>query len=189
MLRPLRTRLRSRQATAVRRLILSRETEKARPYLHRDVWEMIRPLTPEDFPPEIERFRDEYDFLSNSHPAEILYDGLTFSCAEAAFQAARCPQMSDKKRIAQGDGSRAKMIASRIEPAPGWDERKLAVMEDILRAKFTQHPGLARKLKDTGSAVLINGISGKDRFWGRDLYTDQGENHLGRLLMKLRSEL
>ena len=176
-------------STAVRRLILNRETERAHSYLHRDVWEMIRPLTPEDFPPEIERFRDEYDFLSNNYPSEILYDGLLFSCAEAAFQAARCPLIGDRKRIAQGDGSRAKMIASRIEPVPGWDERKLAVMENILRAKFTQHPGLARKLTDTGIAILINGVSSKDHFWGRDLYTDQGENHLGRLLMKLRSEL
>lgn len=175
-------------STAVRRLILNRETKKARPYLHRDVWEMIRDLTPEDFPPEIERFRDEYAFLSNSHPSEILYDGLAFSCAEAAFQAARCELMRDKKRIAQGDGSRAKMIASQIAPAPGWNERKLAVMEEILRAKFTQHPELARKLADTGNAVLVNCANSKDRFWCRDPYTDQGENHLGRLLMKLRSE-
>ena len=175
-------------STAVRRLILSRETEKARAYLHGDVWEMMRHLTPEDFPPEIERFRDEYAFLSNSYPSPILYDGLSFSCAESAFQAARCPLIADKKRISQGDGSRAKMIASRIEPVLGWDERKLAVMEDILRAKFTLHPELARKLMDTGNAVLINCASNKDRFWSRDLYTDQGENHLGRLLMKLRSE-
>lgn len=175
-------------STAVRKLIANWEAEKSYPYLHRGVWEMIRYLTPNDFPPEIERFRGEYDFLSNNFLSPILYDGLTFSCAEAAFQAAKCELLSNKIRIAQSDGSRAKSIAARIEPRPGWEEEKLSVMEAVLRAKFSQAPELARKLVDTNNAILIYGNNKKDYYWGKDMYTDRGENHLGRLLMQLRLE-
>ncbi len=176
-------------STAVRKLIANWEAEKSYPFLCKDVWEMIRYLTPDDFPPEIERFRGEYDFLSNSFPSPILYNGLTFSCAEAAFQAAKCELDSDKKRIAQSDGSRAKSIVARIEPRPGWEEEKLGVMEAVLRIKFSQAPELARKLVDTNNAILIYGNNKKDYYWGKDMYTDRGENHLGRLLMQLRLEL
>lgn len=174
-------------STAVRRLIAERKADQTFSYLHEGVFGMVRRLTPEDFPPEIERFQDEYAFLSNSFPSPIRHDGLTFSCAEAAFQAARCLHDSDKQRIAQGDGARAKRLAAKIEPPHDWDDRKLPVMEEILRAKFTQNPQLAQKLAATGNAVLLFG--GKDRFWGKDLYTNQGENRLGQLLMKLRTEL
>ena len=176
-------------STAVRKLFAERKPEMLSAYLHEDVLKMVRTLTPEDFPPEIERFRDEHEFLSCDYPCTVFYDGMTFSCAEAAFQAARCVDPGVKRRIAQADGPRAKQIAAKSAVHPDWDERKLAVMEDVLRAKFSGNPELARKLAATGSAVLIYGNNKKDVFWGRDFYTDRGDNHLGRLLMKLRNEM
>lgn len=176
-------------ATEVRKLIAARQTEKARPSLHEAVWPMVSELTPEDFPPEIECFDGEYVFLSGLYPTPVCYDGLTFTCAEAAFQAARCLQACDRKRIAQGDGLRAKNIAARAVQRPDWDEVKQPVMEAVQRAKFAQNPALARKLAETGNAVLIFGTKGKNGYWGRNLYTNQGENQLGQLLMKLRAEI
>ena len=176
-------------STTVRKLIANQETEMAYPYLHEGVWKMIRHLTLDDFPPEIERFQGEYEFLSNSYPSPILFDGLSFSCAESAFQAAKCELLSDKKRIAQGDGSSAKSITARIEPRLGWEEEKLGIVEAVLRAKFTQAPELAKKLIATGNAILIYGNNKKDYYWGKDMYTKRGVNHLGQLLMKLRLEL
>lgn len=177
-------------STVVRKLIADRKAEETRPFLHERVWEMIRHLRPENFPVEIERFQGEYEFLSNSFPSPILYDGLSFSCAEAAFQATRCQLIGDKKRIAQGNGIRAKAIAARIQPRPNWDEEKLNIMEEVLRAKFAQNPELAQKLVDTGESVLIHcSNNAKDRYWGKDRYTNLGDNHLGQLLMKLRTEL
>ncbi|MBQ2957108.1 MAG: DUF1768 domain-containing protein [Clostridia bacterium] len=176
-------------STAVRKLIADGEAEKAYPYLHRDVWEMVRRLAPGDFPEEIEQFREEYEFLSNGYLSEVEYEGLSYPCAEAAFQAARCMKEKDRKRFLKADGARAKSIAAKIEPKPDWEEIKLAVMEKILRCKFMENPDLARRLTDTKDAVLINGVKGSGLFWGKDLYTDRGENQLGRLLMKLRAEL
>lgn len=59
-------------------------------------------------------------------------------------------------------------------------------MWEILRAKFKQHPELAAMLIATGDAELVEGNTWGDTFWGRDLATGHGENHLGRLLMELR---
>lgn len=63
---------------------------------------------------------------------------------------------------------------------------KLRVMELLLRQKF-QIPELGAKLLSTGSAELVEGNHWGDTFWG--VYNKVGHNHLGKLLMKIRSEL
>jgi ribA/ribD-fused uncharacterized protein len=69
-------------------------------------------------------------------------------------------------------------------------------MEQILRSKFERNPELKKKLLETGDKILVEGNTCKDTFWGVDLNSPdeespwlyKGENHLGRLLMKLREE-
>ena len=62
-------------------------------------------------------------------------------------------------------------------------------MEEIVAAKFTQHPDLAEKLLETGSMILIEGNDWGDTYWGAATSTEQGENHLGKILMKIRGKL
>ena len=62
-------------------------------------------------------------------------------------------------------------------------------MEGIVRAKFTQNAGLAEQLIATGDRELVEGNNWHDTFWGADGKTGEGENHLGRILMKIRGEL
>lgn len=59
-------------------------------------------------------------------------------------------------------------------------------MKMILLSKF-RNPVLVTLLKETGSAILIEGNTWRDRFWG--VYNGQGENWLGRLLMEVRESL
>ena len=58
-----------------------------------------------------------------------------------------------------------------------------------MRAKFTQNPKLKEQLLSTGDAILIEGNTWNDRYWGVDASSGVGKNHLGKLLMKIRSEL
>jgi len=60
-------------------------------------------------------------------------------------------------------------------------------MYKALKCKFTTYPYLNSMLLSTAGSVLVEG-SPHDLFWGggRD---GEGLNYLGRLLMKLRSEL
>ena len=60
-------------------------------------------------------------------------------------------------------------------------------MENLVRQKFTQHPRLRELLLRTDSRPLVEQNTWGDRFWG--LYHGVGENHLGRILMKVRAEL
>ena len=60
-------------------------------------------------------------------------------------------------------------------------------MYDICRAKFMQNPNLARLLIETGDATLIEGNTWGDRVWG--VCDGVGENRLGRILMRIRSEI
>jgi ribA/ribD-fused uncharacterized protein len=62
-----------------------------------------------------------------------------------------------------------------------------------LRLKFTQNPELRRRLLDTGDAVLVEGNTWHDNYWGtctfRRCSKTKGKNMLGKLLMQVRQEL
>ena len=68
-----------------------------------------------------------------------------------------------------------------------WDEVKIDVMRKALLAKFTQHKDLRELLLGTGQRYLIE-HSPYDNFWGNG-GDDSGQNHLGLLLMEIRSLL
>ncbi|XP_020578701.1 riboflavin biosynthesis protein PYRR, chloroplastic [Phalaenopsis equestris] len=70
---------------------------------------------------------------------------------------------------------------------PDWDTIKIDVMYRGLRCKFSTHSHLNSLLRSTVGFALVE-ASPHDLFWGggRD---GEGLNYLGRLLMKLRSEI
>lgn len=62
-------------------------------------------------------------------------------------------------------------------------------MEDVVRAKFYQNPRLAKRLLSTKDMELIEGNTWNDTYWGIDLRSMDGQNRLGKILMKIRDEL
>lgn len=61
-------------------------------------------------------------------------------------------------------------------------------MEELLVIKFSgKDPFLTRALMATGNAELVEGNTWNDTFWG--ICNGTGENHLGKLLMKVRANL
>lgn len=68
-----------------------------------------------------------------------------------------------------------------------WDQIKLAIMLDILRAKADQHDYVRRKLLATGDRELIEN-SWRDAWWGWG-QDHKGKNMLGKLWMQVRNEL
>lgn len=67
-----------------------------------------------------------------------------------------------------------------------WEDVKLEIMEAILYLKFTQNPDLKEKLLETKGHIEERN-DWYDVFWGT--YNGEGENHLGKLLMKIRNFL
>ena len=150
------------------------------------VWELFKTFTSADFPDVINRFKGEYDFLSNNYPCSLLWEGLEYQSAEAAFQASKCSDKSIREGYTQCSTARAILRGNGQTPYPGWEDEQINIMESILKAKFEQNPILMNCLKATGNCVLINGNNKQRTFWGVDLYSWEGENHLGKLLMKIR---
>ncbi len=137
----------------------------------------------------IQQFDGRYDFLSNFYPASVSVDGYNFLNSESAYQAFKCNNTADYEQFFELTGDEAKRLGRKVEMREDWDEVKLSVMEKIVRAKFMQNPHLARYLIATGDSLIVEGNRWHDVFWGVDLRTDEGENNLGKILMKVRSEL
>lgn len=138
---------------------------------------------------EIRSFRGEYDFLSNFYEAPVTYEGITYPHSEAAFQAAKVLDEEMRRTFTALTPTQAKHRGKRVALRSDWNEVRLNVMEEVVRCKFTQHPELAQRLLDTGDALLMEGNRWRDTFWGVSTATGKGQNHLGKILMKIREEL
>lgn len=158
----------------------------------------------------IEQFRGEHFFLSNMRPLKysILTNQNTYALtSEHAYQAAKFADPAIHRSIAHAtaaerqseeklDGIVAKELAHEYIDAgellhPKWGESmKLAVMEEVVRRKFIANPDLLEMLQATGDAALVEGNTWGDHFWGVDpVGSSNGENHLGRILMRVRERL
>jgi hypothetical protein len=134
----------------------------------------------------IDRFDGEHQFLSNFHPAPVQLDGVAYPSVEHAYQAAKTydPEWRERVRIAATPG-KAKRLGAKLPVREDWNQSKLGVMEHLLRQKF-EHPHLLAALHATIGHDLVERNTWGDRFWG--VHDDEGHNHLGRLLMKIRDE-
>ena len=153
-----------------------------------EVWELFREFTPADFPDVIDQFKDEYSFLRNQFSCRFVWQGITYNNAEAAFQSSKCADVSEREKYSRLSARKAARWGGEQIPFSGWEDARLDIMEEILKAKFEQNPHLMKELTDTGNRILINGDSNKDTFWGIDLYSWQGENNLGKILMSIRDK-
>ena len=133
----------------------------------------------------INAFRGTYSFLSNMFTASVTYNGITYSNTEAAFQAQKCPQLAAS--FATLTGGEAKKMGRKVPMRPDWNSVKDQVMYEIVSAKFSQHPALKAKLLATGDQELVEGNTWRDYYWG--VCNGQGQNKLGQILMRVRSEL
>ena len=139
----------------------------------------------------INGFQSEYRWLSNFWPCYLVYEGDLYPTAEHAYQSAKVDDPTLKKKIlACSTPAEAKDFVDALNIAPlNWTTpKKLLVMETILKLKFGgQHPFLTRALLETGTAELVEANTWNDTFWG--VCNGTGENHLGKLLMKIRANL
>lgn len=145
----------------------------------------------------IMRFTGHYRFLSNFFPATIVYEDEKYYSLEHAYQATKTTDLKKRVPLQFKSGTalsispgKAKSWGRAVTLRPDWETIKLKVMEDLLRLKF-EIPDLRAQLMATGSRELIEGNNWNDRFWGKCELGGvwEGENHLGKLLMKIRDEL
>lgn len=135
-------------------------------------------------------FGGKWGCFSNMSSFIVYWRGTDWYTSEHAYMAAKFsdPDIVQKIKHARS-GFAAKDLAAfyaeRIDP--DWDSKKLQIMEEIVRAKLAQHSFIQKKLLATGVMEIVED-SPTDSYWGRGADW-QGENHLGKIWMKLREEL
>lgn len=136
----------------------------------------------------ITQFDGKNRYLSNFFSCPVPYEGLIFPSSEHAFVAAKTVDPETRLRIVVCPSpGEVKKLGLAIPLRPDWEQIKLQEMEKIVRIKFTHNRILGIQLRLTGDAELVEGNWWGDKFWG--VYEGVGENHLGKILMKIRSEL
>jgi ribA/ribD-fused uncharacterized protein len=146
----------------------------------------------------ITSFRGKYFFLSNFATSIVHrtrtdvfpYDVHTYVSVEHAFQASKAKSHAAHLWVSEAYScAEAKRRGSAITLREDWENVKLAIMKECVLSKFSLNRDLRDSLLETGDEQLIEGNSWGDRYWGVSNADDQGQNHLGRILMEVRNEL
>lgn len=139
-------------------------------------------------PVDISAFSGRYAFLSNFFPSPITAADVHYPTVEHYFQAMKTTDIDDRLKIACAfTPSKAKRLGRQVVLRPDWEAIKVPVMRSALRMKFAAETDLARLLLATDDALLVEGNTWNDQFWG--VCNGRGHNWLGHLLMARRAEL
>ena len=135
------------------------------------------------------RANDEYGKFSNFARYPIYLKGKVWPTSEHYFQAQKFSGSEHEEMIRKAKSAySAAKLGRTLGPLPkDWNEQRIDVMYEAVRAKFIQHPELRNLLLATGDATLIEHTA-KDHFWA-DGGDGTGENWLGKILMNVRVEL
>lgn len=151
----------------------------------------------------IDSFSGRWAFLSNFYPVEIKHRGIEYPSVEHYYVSEKINTdqyingifypLSDVKEIISKikDPGEVKRFGRKLTLRKDWDDVRLKVMEWGLREKF-KNEELKKLLLQTNDEELIEGNWWHDNFFGScscEKCKNKGENHLGRLLMKIRSEI
>jgi len=122
----------------------------------------------------------------------IVVDGAQCAGVEVYFQREKSRGTRDEAAAREAfasctDPAEAWRLARRFAMRPDWATARVDVMRAAVRAKFTQHAGLAALLRATGTHPLVQ-LKRSDAVWGTGP-DGRGDNLLGVLLMALRAEL
>lgn len=138
----------------------------------------------------INKFFDNYRFLSNFWMIPVELDGLHYNSVEHAYQAAKTLDLDERIQFYTcGTPGDAKRLGKKITLRKDWNKVKVNIMDELVRKKF-KDSYLKFKLFATGDQELVEGNMWHDNFWGdcfcKECQHIKGFNHLGRILMEIR---
>lgn len=147
-----------------------------------------------DTPQRVLFYEQDFYVLSNFSAFTLFWDRvelMRFDTSEAAYHWEKFPDHDEIRfGILNAPSAHAAFkLAEQFRDLrrPDWDDVKVDIMRNILRAKASQHEYVQRKLLSTGERELVEN-SWRDDFWGWGPNRD-GQNMLGKLWMEIRAEL
>lgn len=136
--------------------------------------------------------------LSNYYPCRvILPNGLEFKSSEAAYHSQKFNSLEDKLMFCNLSPDESKQLSRKIADRINtrWFEvNKYALMYECVASKMMLNADCRAELLSTGNNILIEDTTGWcDNIWGNcncpNCRRIQGQNLLGRILMRIRGEL
>jgi predicted NAD-dependent protein-ADP-ribosyltransferase YbiA (DUF1768 family) len=153
----------------------------------------------------ITQFKGQYEFLDPAYYCLAEYDGVMYNSAEAAYLAAQFddPYFQSMFRNPALPIWRARDLSKKFQRRRDWTpELSLEIMRQITLDKFSRTPRLHAALLDTGDEQIVAENNWHEQFWGccicntrPDKYGRRfsclmpGRNHVGEILMSVRSQL
>ncbi len=136
-------------------------------------------------------YEREFYCFSNFSSFSVKWKGKLWLTSEHAYQAAHffktAPTLVAKIYKAKSADEAKRIASANKDKFPkDWEDKKIAIMEDIIRHKLAQNSYVLHKLLQTGKRKIVED-SPKDDFWGWGPERD-GRNELGKIWMKLRDE-
>ena len=132
-------------------------------------------------------FVADYRWLSNYFLCRVEWEGRVYGSAEAAYHSGKYLR-AERDVFTNLDPDPARKL-SRAKPydTAAWEVRQVPTMREVVWAKFSQNPELAKKLLATGDRYLEETNWWGDSFWG--VYRGEGQNLLGKIVMDTRARL
>jgi ribA/ribD-fused uncharacterized protein len=135
----------------------------------------------------IRSFWGEHRYLSNFYLRDVAYNGWVYKSTEHAYQCQKTEDERVRRQMYELSPGQIKRFASKVVLRDNWEHMKNKIMYDVVFNKFAQNVDLKRLLVDTGNALLEEGNTWGDTYWGT--VDGVGQNMLGHILMNVRSEL
>ena len=137
-------------------------------------------------------YEREFYCFSNFSSFQVKWKGRLWPTSVHAYQAAHffktAPKLAEKIYKVKSAHEAYKLAKVNTDKASkDWEEKKVAIMEEIVGQKLKQNPYVMHKLMQTGKRKIVED-SPKDNFWGWGPKRD-GRNELGKIWMKLRKEI
>ena len=137
---------------------------------------------------DITEFRGEFSWLSNFFPIKIEYDGIVYPSIENAYQAGKLINKKDREMFIDITPGKAKKLWRNYPTYNLTEEFRLNLMYQLLSIKFNQEPFKSLLIATKDCNIIEKNYWG-DKFFGYCLKTNQGKNHLGQMIMKIRETL
>lgn len=137
-------------------------------------------------------FLDGWYVFDNFAPFQTEWRGKLYPTSEHAYQAAHFIE-TNQDLAEQVRACRSPRDASdfannnKSQDDPLWKEKRLSFMGEIVRSKLEQHLFIRKMLIESGDKDIVE-MNDEDEFWGWGKNHD-GQNNLGKIWMKLRSEI
>ena len=134
----------------------------------------------------------EFYVFENFSSFQVDWRGRRWPTSEHAYQAMKffntAPEIAESIFTARSAHDAYKLARANTDKYPeNWDDVKVGIMKEIVRAKCEQNPYVREKLLTTLDETIVED-SPKDPFWGWG-EDHKGRNELGKIWMELRDEI